>query len=501
MIQIRLKDPSGASRLRDELATLYASDRQHRPFRRQASVSRDGLVELYTPDEPVFLHTKIRLPGYGYMWVTADNRGEGFRPGDIVDFISDCAISRVHEVEMYIARHSADYSAKTLSLLSDAKYLIDKAGSAANRDELYHIALANGLLAGERCVIENARQKILSQKQREDFLFGCTAFNFAGKDDPETAQLFSDAFNYTTLPFYLARLEPEKAKPDYRHIDFLLNEFSQIGVRCKGHPLWWAHEQHGMPDWSRNLSMQDGSLKKEIDRVIKRSVSRYRGQINIYDAINEAHDWCNAYNLTQDEEALMSKWCCDAIHEADSQTKAVINTCFMFGENVADGRVQFGPEFPRIMTPFTYLEKIMDLQTDFEIIGIQLYCPSRDMMAIDKLFDRFSVFKKPIHLTELGVPSHKQDVPFNANEHDLYCLRYMYSGLWREMEWSQRLQADWLEEFYTLAYARAEIEGLTWWGLKDPAYVPASGLFTEDNTPKEAYFRLKAWQEKYHVRK
>ena len=500
MIKVRMNDLAGNSRLRDEIATLYASDLQHRPFKRKTQVKHDGLIELYVPDEAVILHAKVHLPDYGFMWVSADNGGVGYRSGDEVDFIAECAISRVHEVEQYIKDNPADYSAKALSLLADARYLVNKAARDARKDMLYHMALANSLLAGELCVIEKAQQKILARKKREAFMFGCTSFNFEGKKDLETQRLFADVFNYTTLPFYLSRLEPEKGKPDYRQIDFLLEAYTEIGVQCKGHPLWWAHELHGMPTWTQNLSMQDGSLKKEIDRVIKRSVNRYKGKITIYDAINEAHDWCNAYHLTQDEEALMSKWCCDAIHEADPQTKAVINTCFMFGENVADGRVQFGPEFPRLMTPFTYLEKVMDLQTDFEVIGIQLYCPSRDMMAIDKLFDRYRVFGKPIHLTELGVPSRAADVPYGANEHDLYCLRYMYSGLWREMSWSQRLQADWLESFYTLAYARPEIEWLTWWGLNDPAYIPASGLLDEEKAPKESYFRLKAWQEKYHCR-
>jgi hypothetical protein len=69
----------------------------------------------------------------------------------------------------------------------------------------------------------------------------------------------------------------------------------------------------------------------------------------------------------------------------------------------------------------------------------------------------------------------------------------MYQGLWHEMNWSERLQADWLEDFYTLSRARPEVEALTWWSFRDSeSYVPAAGLLQEDGSPKEAFFRLEA---------
>ena len=79
----------------------------------------------------------------------------------------------------------------------------------------------------------------------------------------------------------------------------------------------------------------------------------------------------------------------------------------------------------------------------------------------------------------------------------LYCLRYMYYGLWHEMEWNERLQADWMEWFYTLSCARPEVEALTWWSFDGPGYVPAAGLYNENGSPKEACFRLKALEEQW----
>ncbi|NLE74664.1 MAG: hypothetical protein GX604_08575, partial [Actinobacteria bacterium] len=273
-------------------------------------------------------------------------------------------------------------------------------------------------------------------------------------------------------------------------------DFEKAGIETKGHPLWWAHTA-GMPPWTHELKWEDGSIAREIDRVVKRSVNRYKGRIQYYDAINEAHDWCNAYNLTHEQSALETKMCCDAIHQANPDAKAVINTCFMFGENVADGRVQFGPVYDKILTPYSYMQLVEEAGTQYEAIGIQLYNPARDMLAIDKMYDRFSVFGKPVHLTELGVPSHYQPVRPNTTEGDMYCLRYMYYGPWHDVEWNERLQADWIEWFYTISYARPEVEALTWWSIEDPGYVTGSGLYYTSGIPKEGCFRLKALEKQW----
>jgi hypothetical protein len=194
----------------------------------------------------------------------------------------------------------------------------------------------------------------------------------------------------------------------------------------------------------------------------------------------------------------MTKACADALHNAEPGCAAVVNTCFMFGENAADGRVQWGIVNERNMVPYSYLQRLAEIDTQYEIIGMQLYCPSRDMLAIDQLYDRFKVFGKPYHITELGVPSHDEDVPPNTTEGDIYCLRYMYRGLWHEMEWNERLQADWIEDFYTLSYARPEIEGLTWWSVRDmKSYVPAAGIVSNGGIPKEGFYRLKALEKSW----
>ena len=496
MLQVKILGINGSSVSRDEIATLYASDLLYNPYHRKTSVGHDGLIEITAPKWPVMLHAKLHIPDYGFTWVIADNCGRGYQKGATIEFVKEAAFSRIYEVEKYIAKFDFTPSPKCSSMLAHAKTMFELGEKGESKAARYNMtALAFALWAGELAAVERA-QSIIATKGRREFLFGCGGFDYPYPENPGMKEMFDSLFNYATLPFYLAGLEPEMNKPDYTKLDRLQDAFEESGIITKGHPLWWTHTA-GMPPWTKDLRWEDGTIAREIDRVVKRSVNRYKGRIGYYDAINEAHDWCNAYHLTQQQLVEMTKLCCDAIHEADPSVNAVINTCFMFGENIADERVQWGLINEQNMTPYSYLEQVESLGTQYETIGIQLYCPSRDMLEIEKMFDRFSVFGKPLHVTELGVPSHFQDVPFNCSEGDIYCLRYMYSGLWHEQQWNERLQADWMEWFYTISYAHQSVEALTWWSISDPGYVPASGMVHESGEPKEICFRLKALQQQW----
>ena len=500
MLKIKIIGTDNKAVSRDEIFTFYISDMLYNPYHRRMNVLNDGSVEFALEEEPVMVHGKLKIPGFGHMWVLADNFGRGYKNGEDIDFVREAALCRINETENYLAKWSFKASAECLSALSDAKAKARLGEIKPNNAGLYNMsALSSALWAGERAALERARD-VIKNRAKRDFLFGCGGFTYPFSDSEKT-KMYDSIFNFATLPFYLARLEQEKERPDYSTLDALQDAFEKSNIITKGHPLWWTHTA-GMPPWTENLKWEGGakvpgSIAHEIDRVVKRSVKRYKGRIKIYDAINEAHDWCNAYKLSQDELVKMTKLCCDAMHEEDSNVKAVINNCFMFGENVADERVQWGIINKRNMTPYTYMQKVHEMNTQYDVLGIQLYCPSRDMLEIEKMYDRFSVFGKPLHLTELGVPSHYEDVRFNATEGDLYCLRYMYSGLWHEDSWSQRLQADWMEWFYTISYAHKSVEALTWWSFNDPGFIPGAGMYNSEGDPKEICFRLRALQEEW----
>lgn len=515
MIKVKIIGADGKYVSRDEIISMYASDMEYVPYKRKSTVNSDATINLEVPEGPVILHAKLNIPGFGYgMWIMSDNCGNGYGINSEVNFIHDSAQSRICEVEKILAEKEFAPSVKLSSMLLDAKTLLSMGQGSAKAPVYDMMSLAAGLWAGELAAVERAQKRIAVRGKRENFKFGCNGFPYPfdgtgsrelwNSDivDPQLKGVasmkenFESVFNFATLPAYLKFLEPEYGKPNFSQIDRLQTAFEKVGIETKIHPLWWAHSL-GMPDWTQNLKWEDSSIKREIDRTIHRTVDRYKGRVHFYDAINENHDWCNAYSLTQDQQAEMTKFCCDAIHDTDPAAQAIVNTCFMFGENAADGRTQWGPTWERNLVPYSHFEKLDQMGVAYDVIGMQLYNPARDMLAIDKMYSRFGKFNRPIHLTELGVPSFPSSVRPDTTPGDIYCLQYMYWGIWHDMAWGERTQADWVEQFYTVTYAHQSVEAISTWSFTDHGYVPGAGYLTESCEPKESFYRLRELEKSW----
>jgi endo-1,4-beta-xylanase len=188
----------------------------------------------------------------------------------------------------------------------------------------------------------------------------------------------------------------------------------------------------------------------------------------------------------------MTRLACDVTREADPKATRIVNSCCTWSEYVAKGK-NYSRDINRpARSVFEYLRDLMDAGVEFEIVGVQMYYPVRDLFEIDRQLDRFCALGKPVHITELGVSSSIAPVEHNPIV-DIHHRRY-----WHERPWSEREQADWVEGYYTMCYAKPAIEAMTWWDFSDPAFIPHGGLVDENLRPKEAYHRLKAliggWQ-------
>jgi len=195
----------------------------------------------------------------------------------------------------------------------------------------------------------------------------------------------------------------------------------------------------------------------------------------------------NRLRLTQAQEVELTRICCDTAKEANPEATTIVNVCLPFGENAAYGATLYAAVDYDVYTPLTYLDALMSAGVEFDVIGIQLYFPTRDLLSISNMLDEFARFGKPLHVTELGVRSAGQDLlPDNPSQ-----LQLMYSqGTWHS-PWSEKIQADWMEWFYTLAYAREDVYAITWWDFQDPSFLPTGGFLDEQEIPKEILFRLK----------
>jgi endo-1,4-beta-xylanase len=68
---------------------------------------------------------------------------------------------------------------------------------------------------------------------------------------------------------------------------------------------------------------------------------------------------------------------------------------------------------------------------------------------------------------------------------------------WHGGEWTEAVQADWVEQFYTIAYSKPHIDAITWWDFAGPAFIPHGGFLGPDLKPRESYQRLLALRKKW----
>ena len=76
----------------------------------------------------------------------------------------------------------------------------------------------------------------------------------------------------------------------------------------------------------------------------------------------------------------------------------------------------------------------------------------------------------------------------------------MSEGTWHG-GWNERTQADWMEQFYTLAASRQEIKALTWWDFIEPSFSGNGAFLYEDENPREIFFRLLALKNRIRIKK
>ncbi len=488
-VKVKMTDTDGQSMPEYILNTLYASDMYFEPDIRKSTVMSDGTVELQV-ESPIFmLHGRVNLPLYGNIWVMAHNHGEGYKGsyfanGKNFDFVAEAIETYLWEAENFSEGIIPTPYARGHYDAAKEYYLLAGKGVDAGYCRLK--ALSHAVLAAEALCYETALAK-LAEKPRPELMLGCNIFKHAGND--RHGEYFKNLFNFATIPFYSYELTPEEGRLDFERRDELVDWCEANGIAPKGHPLWFGHKETN-PAWMFTKSYKE--LSEFARDTIKKTAGRYKGRIKVWDSMNEPHDWANCFNFTQEQLTELTGICCETVREADPAATSIINVCLPFAEYVAGKFVCYGPVFDRPVSPMKFFRNAIEKGIDFDVVGIQLYFPARDMVAVNRLLDVYAGFGKPIHITEMGVPGGStRGQTDDSSKVDSQSQIGLTKGGWHSA-WNEHVQADWMEQFYTIAAARPEIKALTWWDSMDPGFMKTSPFLFEDQVPRELYFRLKS---------
>jgi GH35 family endo-1,4-beta-xylanase len=477
----------------------FASDMEWDAFYSNIFASNDGVRISDTNGKEKFgINVRWNVEGFGYIYMTADNEGQFYELPEKgrqknLNLNYELAKSRVaknrERINLFI--EEGWQPSKDLKVFIDLseEYLFDANKFENNNDkcaELSQSSLYYSMWAGEKLELEKAWFDIGKNKYRDEFFIGCDTKGFGRMDNELFKELFTDAFNYATITHYLPRFQAEENIYTYGNRDEQFQLLRQRGVTIEGRPIFWADECC-TPDWLLNKSYPE--VLKYVEKHTKEVVSHYGDEMYAWEIINEAHDFGNIMKLHPEQLVEIAKLIADVAKDTNPNVQRLINNCCINADYIQIWTSKEEYKSAELVTPHQFIKLCYEAGVDFTITGQQLYYQytNRDLADTIRMTERLKKFGKPVQITEIGTTSGPTKETVESGKYELPNRPYSW-----HREWDQDLQAEWLEQMYTILYSKPWIEAINWYDFVDPySFIPNGGLLANpEGEMKEAYKRV-----------
>jgi endo-1,4-beta-xylanase len=311
-----------------------------------------------------------------------------------------------------------------------------------------------------------------------EFQFGANAFMVKGLESEARNRQYEDSFakvfNLAAVPFYWQTLEPKRGQLRYTANseviyrrpppDVVLAFCLKYNITPKGHTLVWNNPTHSVPTWMPRDTME---IEQLINNRIKEIGERYGKQIGTWDVVNEALHYFPNVAMPPD---FVYKSFMTAMKSFPASTKLMINEVTSIWQN---NQQEYSPYYMLIENLLLRGCRIDAIGMQFHFFNEQLHQNVVDGSAMTptQLFaalDLYSRFKKPLHISEITIPT----LPYNGE--------------------GQLMQAKLTRNFYRLWFSHASVEAIIWWNLVDGTAVKGEdkwngGLLNNDFSHKPSY--------------
>lgn len=332
-------------------------------------------------------------------------------------------------------------------------------------------------------------------QRTQDFLFGNLAFDLvwgAPPYQPERfKQRFLELFNFAIFPFYWNMYEKTPGRPEWESLLPALEWCLANGVTPKGHPLVWPYTA-GVPEWLYDMPPE--SVETLIQSRVMNIVRGFEKQIQVWDVTNEAVNHISWAEGTSREFRGkyhdVSLW--RGIEVAGSFKREIpIPEAADWVEKSFRWAYAANPKATLIVNDYNqeielnvrrrFYALVQELQkrgAPVSGIGLQVH-PVDHWLWPQEIWDTLEMYaalKVPIHITELHQPDWDHPI----------------EGGWRDGNWNEEAQADYIEQLYRLFYGHPSVVSINYWGFSDRnIWIPGAGLIDEEYRPKPAFTRLK----------
>ena len=235
-----------------------------------------------------------------------------------------------------------------------------------------------------------------------------------------------------------------------------------------------------LPEWLLNAGVGFEKIRELAYQFVSKVVTRYAGVVHRWYAISGLNAY-NQFNFTFEEILEMTRAANMAVRAAGSRAVRIIEVSCPWGEYYAT--------VTNSIPPFVYMDMVVQGGTSFDAFALQMRFGKdetgmhlRDMLQISSVLDCFAPISKPLHITDVEIPSAPGKGPFDGE----------VAGLWHH-PWDPARQSQWLERFYRIALSKPFVEAINYGHLADDdgGSIANSGLLTTDGQVKESFEAIK----------
>lgn len=431
----------------DLLTAAHASDVNWDAFRSNIRATAEGVTISDVGGKRCFgINVRWPVEDFGYLYLTADNGGEFYQlpqagRSQSLNLNYELARSRVlrnrrrstalstggwqpaRECQAFI-----DLSENFLADAEKAQTNPEKCGRLAQK------ALHYAVWASEKIELEHAGDRIRKAGRRRNFFVGCDARAYFQMDPDLFLSEFAEAFDYATITHYLTiqgrqDFEPEEGRKQFNLRTVLLRELRDRKITVEGRPLFWFYKST-TPDWLRKKSYAE--LLKYVEKHAREVINHYGAEIYAWEVVNEMHDWANELQLNPDQLVEVTRLACEVARDANPKVLRLINNCCPFAEYVQLGKwTDLDAKYPQ-RTPYQFVRQLVEAGVDFDLTGVQMYFPYRDLSDTILHIERFEAFGKKVHLTEVGTSSGPSDASVKTGTLGMPTEPYAWHRPWDE---------------------------------------------------------------------
>ena len=341
-------------------------------------------------------------------------------------------------------------------------------------------ALKKAIFLSEKVAAKQAGDLFAARSSSHGFGRGCLGCRIDPRqiNNSRYVEKLLELFDFVTVPINWAQIESHKGGYDFSTVDTCVEVLGKKRLAIGAGPLLCFSKEY-LPKWLIHSRAGFEKIRDTAYHFVSTAAQRYCDDIRLWRVISGLNA-CNHFAFNFEQALEMTRAANMAVKAASDRAVRIVEIGNPWGEYYA--------KTANTIPPLVYMDMIVQSGIKFVAFGLhmrygkdQVCMHIRDMMQLSAALDCFGPIGKPLHITDVEVPSQTSD----SEGVDT-------AGIWHQ-KWNQSQQAQWIAQFYSIALSKPFVNTVTYSNLADTkeATIANSGLLTEKFEPKESLLALK----------